>query len=116
MNKRSNESGEQATPALPEECPTPAFQSVVLRRTGLDMRPPWNVVEEYLTAGKHRDWVEGYAARSHGFAYVLERQKNARASAERDEPAGAEPEGPAKADPVKTAPAKGLGQVLPFRR
>jgi hypothetical protein len=119
MNKRSNENGEQATPASAKECPPAAFQSGLLCRLGIEVRPSWDVVEEYLESGKHTDWVEGYAARSPGFAYVLERQKNARAKGERDEPAGAEPAAPGNAAPVKAepaAPAKGLGRVLPFRR
>lgn len=35
-------------------------------------RPPWSVVQRYLTHGEDRAWVEGHAATSVAFADVLE--------------------------------------------
>jgi hypothetical protein len=41
-------------------------------------RPSWEVVDEYLRAGKHRDRVEGYAFRDPAFAEVLRWMRNDR--------------------------------------
>ena len=58
------------------------LDSGIIPRCVLDERPPWRTVEEYLETGAQRAWVESYAARSPGFAYVLEMKKNARAARE----------------------------------
>lgn len=41
-----------------------------------DFVPPWDVVQAYLASGRHRDWVEGWAARSPSFRDVIDALRN----------------------------------------
>lgn len=98
MKNLSTESDELVRPAGAGRSPATACESGVIRRAVVDERPPWHVVREYLSTGAHRVWVEGYAAHSEGFAYLLERQRSA------------------ASEPDTVTPDEGTGVVIDFPR
>lgn len=71
MSNHSIEEGEQAERIAEPGAVPGVFESGILP-LGMHARPSWSVVREYLRTGAHREWVEGYACRSRGFARVLE--------------------------------------------
>lgn len=74
MSKHSIDKGDQADHIAEPGVVPGVFESGILP-LGMHARPSWSVVREYLRSGAHREWVEGYAQRSQGFARVLQMLK-----------------------------------------
>jgi hypothetical protein len=77
MSSSSSKSNRIDAARAPEK--VPVMESGVLPKglsAQLDRPPPWDMVQDYLTTGKHRGWIEGWARRDAAFAEVLAALRN----------------------------------------